>query len=36
MDELIVQMEKDCARARELLAEVERDDPFRASPLGKM
>ena len=36
MDALIVQMDKDCARAREMLAEAERENPFRASPLGKV
>ena len=35
MDELIVQMDKDCARARVLLAEAARDKPFGSSPLGE-
>lgn len=35
MEALIVQMDKDCARAREMLAEAERDNPFSQSPLAK-
>ncbi len=35
MDALIVQMDKDCARAREMLAEAERENPFGQLPLGK-
>lgn len=34
MDALIVQMDKDCARARELLAEADRENLFGALPLG--
>jgi riboflavin kinase/FMN adenylyltransferase len=35
MEALIVQMEKDCARARELLAEAERENPFGEEPAGR-
>ncbi len=34
MDELVAQMDKDCAKAREQLAQADRNDPFAASPLG--
>ena len=34
MEALIVQMDKDCARARELLAEAARENPFGGLPLG--
>ena len=35
MEELKVQMDKDCAAARVLLAAADDNDPFKASPLGK-
>ena len=33
IEELKLQMARDCARAREILAAVERDDPLKGLPL---